>query len=450
MIRAKIRAQRTLIRESWAISWPMTLIMFALFLIGLADVYVAGKFGKEVQAAYGVASQLYFIFSILAFALTVGTVSLVSRLFTSGKNEEFLSTAGSALISALAGGAVMAVAGFAAAGPLSRLMNIPAQLKDSVAQLTRIYSLGLVFAYLLINSNGVLRGCTMIKRSLLTMAVVCVLNTVLNFVLAFRTPLGYSGIAYATVISTVAGCLINFVFMLRLVPGSWRFSRQALLAIAHIGWPAGLLQVLWQLGLVTLYMVLAALPQYPIETMAAFTNGLKVESAIFLSAFAFNMAAAVIVGNLLGAKKEHEAFKSAVITAAIGTCVVGALSLLAIFAAPQIASLLSDNPVVIAESVRYIRISLLLEPVMAWGVILSGGLNGAGDTRAVMLIASLSVWLVRLPLAFGLGVAAGWGAAAIWWAMNLSVIVQTVFMTRRYFSKRWMRAAQHMPAIVIE
>ncbi len=447
MIRAKIRSHSSLIRQTWAVSWPMTLIMFALFLIGLADVYVAGKFGKEVQAAYGVASQLYFIFSIVAFALTVGTVSVVSRLITSDKKEEFVTAAGSALLIALAAGAVMSAAGFLSAGLIIRVMNIPPALKGSATQLMRIYSIGLLFAYLLINTNGLLRGCKMIKRSLVTMFAVCVLNLVLNFVLAFKTPLSYSGIAYATVISTVIGCMINLAFILKLVPGAWTFSRQAALSILHIGWPAGVLQIFWQLGAVTLYVILGALPQYPIETMAAFTNGLKVESAIFLSAFAFNMAAAVVVGNLLGAKQEYEAFKSAIITAGIGVGVVSVLSVLAIFYAPQIAALLSNNPVVIAESVRYIRISLLLEPVMAWGVILGGGLNGAGDTRSVMLVTALSVWLVRIPLAYVAGIYLGWGPTAIWWAMNLSIVAQTFFMTRRYFSKRWMKHAQ-VPAVI--
>ena len=66
----------------------MALIMFFEFLIGLTDIYIAGRFGKEVQAAYGFAVQLYFIFIILANALTVGTVSVVSRLFTSENREE--------------------------------------------------------------------------------------------------------------------------------------------------------------------------------------------------------------------------------------------------------------------------------------------------------------------------------------------------------------------------
>jgi hypothetical protein len=41
----------------------MTLIMVFEFLIGITDIYVAGKVGKESQAAYGFVIQLYFALS---------------------------------------------------------------------------------------------------------------------------------------------------------------------------------------------------------------------------------------------------------------------------------------------------------------------------------------------------------------------------------------------------
>ena len=85
----KEERMRSLFSQSWSMSWPMTLIMFFLFLIGLTDVYVAGRISKEIQASYGLASQIYFILSIIVFALTVGSVSIVSRLYTSDKKEEF-------------------------------------------------------------------------------------------------------------------------------------------------------------------------------------------------------------------------------------------------------------------------------------------------------------------------------------------------------------------------
>ena len=53
---------RQIARDSWSVSWPMAMIMFYEFFIGLTDVYVAGKFGKMALAAYGFSFQLYFIF----------------------------------------------------------------------------------------------------------------------------------------------------------------------------------------------------------------------------------------------------------------------------------------------------------------------------------------------------------------------------------------------------
>jgi Na+-driven multidrug efflux pump len=81
----KSESFRSFVSRSWSISWPITVIMFFEFLIGLTDVYIAGRVSKEVQATYGFVIQLYFILIVIANALTVGTVSVVSRLFTSDK-----------------------------------------------------------------------------------------------------------------------------------------------------------------------------------------------------------------------------------------------------------------------------------------------------------------------------------------------------------------------------
>ncbi len=75
---------RSSISRSWSVSWPLTLIMVFEFLIGLTDVYIAGRVSKDIQATYGFVIQLYFILIVIANALTVGTVSVVSRLYTSG------------------------------------------------------------------------------------------------------------------------------------------------------------------------------------------------------------------------------------------------------------------------------------------------------------------------------------------------------------------------------
>lgn len=435
---------KALIRESWAVSWPMTMIMLFIFFIGFCDVYIAGRFGKDIQAAYGLSFQTYFILNIISAAISVGTVSIISRLFTSHKKNECREAIDSSLIVAAGAGSALAVIGFFLAPFVMRIFHVPQEIEDTASVLMRIYSVGLIFHYLLLNSNGILRACGMIRKSLVTMAVVAALNVGLNFVLSLKTPLGFRGIALSTVISTAIGVLINFAHARSLIIGKLRFSLRTVKRIIGIGWPAAMLQVFWQMGTLTLFFILSILPARNVEIMAAFTNGIRIEAAIFLPAFAFNLANAVVVGNLLGKGDREDTFTGGIVTAMVGVSIVMALTALVLFNARAVASILSDNAAVIRETMTYIKIAFLFEPVMAWSVILGGGLNGSGDTRGVMIIIALCVWLVRVPLSYFFGVYMGFGPVAVWWSMNASLLAQAIFITRRYFNRNWIAQAQRI------
>jgi putative MATE family efflux protein len=429
---------RSFVFRSWSVSWPLTLIMVFEFLIGLTDVYIAGKVSKEIQATYGFVIQLYFIFIVIANALTVGTVSVISRLYTSRDHTELTRAIFSSLVTAVGAGIVLAMVGIFFSPKMIGFLNIPEELKHFAAPFIKIYALGLLFHYLLINTNGILRSCQMVKRSLKTMALVCVLNIALNFILVFHTSLGFRGIAAATASSVFIGSLINLWKVRSLINGERKFSLDLARKMMTIGWPIGLLQALWQASSMVLFLILSALPEHKVEILAALTTGLRIESVIYLPVFGFNMANAVIVGNLLGEKKQGETFRSGIMTAVIGVFIVTLMVIVVILNARWIVSFLSNHPIVIRESITYLYISLISEPFMAWGMILGGGLSGAGDTRSVMIRVALSLWLVRIPLSFVLVVFLGFGPTSVWWSMNLSQFLQAFLISKRYFNRGWL------------
>jgi Na+-driven multidrug efflux pump len=284
----------------------------------------------------------------------------------------------------------------------------------------------------------------MVKRSLKTMALVCVINIALNFFLVFYTRLSFRGIAVATASSVFIGSMINLAYVRNIMTGMKNFSMGMVKKMISIGWPIGLLQVLWQLSSMVLFLILSALPENKVEILAALTTGLRIESAIYLPVFGFNMANAVIVGNLLGEKKQEDAFRSGIITAAIGVFIVTMMVIVVILNARWIVSFLSSNAIVVRESVRYLYISMISEPFMAWGIILGGGLIGAGDTRSVLMRVALSVWLVRIPLSFVLVVLLGFGPASVWWSMNISQFLQAFFIFKRYLKREWLAKGQEI------
>ncbi len=433
---------RAFVIRSWSVSWPMTLIMFFEFMISLADVFIAGKISKEVQAAYGFVVQIYFIFTVIGNALTVGTVSVISRLCQAMKDESYAKAVFSTVAMTSLTGLVLGIAGIFLTPIIFDWLNVPEVIKQYGKPLASIYAAGLIFHYLLINTNGILRACKGIQKSLRTMALACVLNISLNFLLVFFTPLGFKGIALSTAISVAIGSIWNLWLIKDFLNRVRQIALDVVKNVTRIGWPSGMLQIIWQLASMVLFIILSSLPQHNIEVIAAFTNGLRIEAAIFLPAFAFNMSNAVIVGNLLGEKKSHQAFQAGLVTAVIGVAIIILLSFVVFFNARSIAGLLSNNEIVIRETVKYLYICLMSEPFMAWGVILSGALNGAGDTKSVMIRVALSVWLFRIPLSYLFGILLGYGAIAVWLSMNTSLLVQAILISKRYLSKDWLPQAQ--------
>lgn len=433
------REIRRFISESWSVSAPMTLIMIFEFFIGITDIYIAGKIGKEVQATYGFVIQLYFIFIIIANALTTGTVSVISRLFSSGDAKELGQAIFSILMVAACAGLLFGISGIIFTPHLIKIVRIPEELKPVGIPLAQIYATGLIFHYLLINTNGILRSCKKIRSSLGTMAIVCVANIALNFAIVFHTSIGYKGIALSTALSSVLGCLINLYHVRPFVQRMYaKFSAFHVKNIMHISWPFGLSQALWQLHSMVLYLILSSLPRKSIEVLAAFSAGMRIESAAFLPAIAFHMANAVITGNLIGEKRDHDAFRAGIITALMGLGIVVAIAVIVVISAPFIAGVLSKNPVVVRETMTYLYINMVGEPFMAIWIILAGALSGAGDTRSIMFILVLCTWLIRIPLCYILVVILKFDAFAVWWAMDLSQFAASLLMVRKYVSRNWL------------
>ena len=77
------------------------------------------------------------------------------------------------------------------------------------------------------------------------------------------------------------------------------------------------------------------------------------------------------------------------------------------------------------------------EPFMALSLTLAGGLQGAGDTKGTMQVIIVGMWLVRLPLAFLLALVLDFGAQGVWIAMLISMIIQGILMSWRFYRGRW-------------
>lgn len=427
-----------LLRRSWNISWPMILIMFFQFAVNLTDVYIAGLLGKIYQASIGVSTQILFVFIIVANAMTMGTVALVSRIFASGDEKNLLIHLNSILRLSLILGIFFSVLASFITPLIISAYNIPEEMRSVSQTLLLIYMAGLIFNYLFITIQGILRSMHMVKRAMLIMGIGAVLNVGLNFIFVFLTPLGFRGIALSTVASIALAMVVGFILLWKYVDFSVPFSWAVIKKVFSIGWPSGMVQVSWQGSSVILFMIIGAMQADTVSILAAFTNGLRIEAAIFMPAFAFSMANAVISGNSLGGGNKKEAFHGALSTAAIALVAVSAITIVIVSIANMLSGWLSHDADVIRYTSSYIYISMISEPFMAWALVLGGALNGAGDTRSVLGSVFIIIWGIRIPLSYFFGILMSLDVVWVWWSMNISMVIHALIISIRFFKKKWL------------
>jgi MATE family multidrug resistance protein len=433
-------------RNIWQLSWPMLLIMIFNFFVGFVDVYVAGFISPEVQAAVGYVSLLYFFVIIIANAISIGTVALVSRAIGAGDFRRVLNVARQSLIFGCLVSVVLTLIGFFLSREIVAAAGFPEKIREISETLLRIFSIALGANYLLIISSSLFRASGDIRHPLFTMFIVSVVNILGEFVLVFGwfsfPPLGYAGIGIATAVAVTLGMGINLILFSgtrwrSIYKGSWALSLETMKKIIDISWPAAMLQIAWNAGTIILFNFLGRLGEASITAMAAISNGLRIEALIFLPAFALNMSAAVLTGQNLGAGNPDRAERVVWRISAAGVAILSALAIAVFLQAEAFAALVAKDPAVLAETASYLRINMIAQPFIALNLSISGGLQGAGDTRGTMWVIIIAMWLIRLPIAYGLAFPLGFGATGVWWAMVISMVIQSVFMAGRFHSGKW-------------
>jgi MATE family multidrug resistance protein len=430
----------------WIMSWPMLVIMLLNFFVGFTDIYVAGFIGPDVQAAVGFVSQFYFLTIIVANAISMGTLALVARAAGSGNKARALELSRQSMLFSVLIAALLTIPGTIFYRQFIALAGFPPAIRVIAENFLRIFALSIGPNYLLIISNAIFRASGEVKKPLLTMSIVSVINILGDFFLVlgiFPFPrLGYSGIAVSTAASVTIGMFINLLFFTLgwwkdFYSRPWTISINTVRKIFNVGWPAALLQIAWNAGTIVLYSILSKLGTESVAALAAITNGLRIEAVIYLPAFALNMAAAVLVGQNLGAGNAERAEKTGWRITQAGVVLVSLMALLIFIWAANISALVTKSPPVLQETARYLRINMLSEPFMAVSSILGGGLQGAGDTRGTMWVIVTAMWLIRLPLAYVLAFVLGYGATGVWVAMITSMTFQGLLMALRFQRGQW-------------
>lgn len=436
-------------------SIPRHLVAFSLPMLAGSALQTAYSFvnaiwvgqflGKTALAAVTVSFPVVFVMIAVGIGLTMATNILISQYWGGRDMVSVRRVVQSSCVMVCVLGLVLLAIGEIFAPAILQAMDTPADVLAMAISYMRIFlvTLPMMFAVFLIRS--MLQGIGDSTTPLYFQSGAVILNAVLDPVLMFgwlgMPALGLNGTAYASVIVHVlaVGLLVwwlrrrnNPVAPTMNLEG---FDWQTVGLTTKIGIPSAVQQSLVSVGMV---FVTGIVNSFGVNATAAFGAASRVDQLAFMPAMTFSLAVATLAGQNIGAGR-YDRIRSVLGWGCLlsgGTTLL--VSLLVVSLPQWLLRIFTNDAVVIEMGTGYLRIVGACYVFFAIMFVCNGIINGSGHTLVTAVIPMISLWVVRVPLAYWLSRRTG-TVESIWWAISLSFAVSMVVSFGYYLTGRWRR-----------
>lgn len=440
-------------RQVWQLAWPIIVGLLSYTFMALADtIYVAILGGDDPSyvAAIGLAGVTLFTFHAFATGVLSGVKISVAQSTGAGDHAKGLRLAWQGVWLAIVLGSLEATLGLVSE-PILSLLGADEAVTSKAVTYFDVRALSAPFACGWFAFQAYFQGSgdtlTPMKAAIAANAFNIALDPILIFgVEALGIPaMGISGAAWATVASMVLGCfMMAMAARPHLTGTSARLDRKLLAWVWRLGAPIGLRGTL-EVGSFALFVgILADTGQ---AELAAHIIVVRIISVSFLPGYGLHEAAAVLVGQALGGRRPDIAIGTFYATLKIGLWVMCGCGVLFAAVPHLLLAPFSPGEEVAAVATQLLLVAAAFQIFDAVAMVAQGSLNGAGDTRFVMVSGVLTAWLVKLPIGYGLAISADLGAMGAWIGLLAEIIVIAVICLHRIRSGKWLvKAAQAVDA----
>ncbi|HEX3765684.1 MAG TPA: MATE family efflux transporter [Kofleriaceae bacterium] len=425
------------VRELLRLAWPITVSMVSFSMMTLVSTAFVAHIGADELAGVGLAGVVGFALICFGVGLLRGAKTLVSQAVGAGRRDRIPELLAAALALAIGFGVAAQLAGHLIAPILVPLSASPRAGRFAAQYLT-IRSLGapvvLVFAALREARYGQGDTRAPMRASLAGNAV--------NFALDATLILGLGWGVRGAAVAAICGNLTELGML------AWPMRP----ALRGLTWRRGAVREVWAQGMpngaqfvmeVGAFLILTVL----VASMSAIDGAahqivLNLINVSFLPAHALAEAAAVLVGQAVGANRDAMILRVARRTFLIGASYAGmCVVVYAVLGGLITRAMASGNAALAARAAALIHIGLAFLVADAANVIARGVLRGASDVRYAAIVGIITSWLTTPPLTWALGVACGLGVVGGWIGLAVEIIVGASLFWLRVLRGGWRPAA---------
>ncbi|MBA7523474.1 putative FMN/FAD exporter YeeO [subsurface metagenome] len=418
---------------------PMLLGNVFQQLYNIVDSIIVGNFiGKEALAAVGASFPIIFTMIALIIGIASGATIVIAQFFGARDYQTIRKMIDTLFIFLFFASILVTFIGITFTEQILRIIQLPEEIIPGAKDYLSIYLAGIIVFFGFNGTSAILRGLGDSKTPMYFLIISTLLNIGFDllFVLVFKW--GIKGVAIATILSQGIAFISAIVYLnsthkiIRFSLKNLTFDMGLFKKSFRIGLPTGIQHTFVSLGMMAVFTIVNL---FGTNVIAAYSVVLRINSIASLPAMNFAAALATFVGQNLGAGKTHRAIKGLKETIFMSSLVSVSVSILVIVFGKFLMELFTPDPEVIRIGKEYLKIVGSFYIVFSIMFSINGALRGAGDTLIPMFITLLSLWFIRVPVAYLLSKSID--ETGIWWAFPIGWLAGAVFSYLYYLTGRW-------------
>ena len=421
---------RKLIKNIFQITLPAVFDLLAQTLIMALDMKMVSSLGPSAISSVGVGTAGMYALIPALIAVATGTTALLSRAYGADNKIEGKKAFAQSFFIAVPLGIFLTIIFLLFS---EQIINLVGNAKDMNLKDAILYQnmtvIGFPFLGVSIATFYAFRAMGENKIPMIGNTLALVLKIILNFLLVYLFKWGIFGAALSTTLTRLFSAIFS-IYLVFWSKKNWislelkdlKFDYFISKRILKVGIPAAVEQLGLRIGMLIFEMMVISLGNL---SYAAHKIALTAESISFNLGFAFSFAASALVGQELGKGSSQKALKNGYICTIIAMIVMSTFGLL-FFIIPQfLVSLFTKDKDVIELATMALKIVSICQPFSGASMVLAGALRGAGDTKSVLLITYLGIFLIRIPITYLFLDVLNLGLAGAWIVMTIDLAIRS-------------------------
>lgn len=444
-LRSFLKEHKILLASIIAIALPAIGEMSLNTLLGVADTLMISHFiGSEALAAVGFANQIVFTLIFVFSSFNTGATAMISRSYGEEDYDKLNKIAGQTVSINMIIGIIITTLALVFARQIFGIYDMTPEVLNFALTYFYIVIFGAIFMFLSFSYAAILRGSGDTVTPMIITGIANVLNIFGNYVLITGwgpfPQMGIAGAAWSTTISRmIAMVLYTYILFfkdsrVRIRVQNMKITKNILKPLWKLSYPGAIEQGLMQLSFVVVGMFISRLET---NSEAAFRILINIESISFMPAVGLSIAAATLVGKALGEKDVEKAVDTGYTASALGVLWGVFMGLIFFIFPKQILGTFTPEVDIVLLSLATMYFMGINQPFLNFMIVMSGALRGAGDTRSVMTITSLRLWITFVPLSYLFILTLKQGIIGLWYAEIISFIIFCGVIFMRFRSRKW-------------